>query len=87
VRTLELLAQLRPIVERGFTLGKVRSDVAVDLDNVINNLRNDLLTGRPTDVDERLAQLQEKIATRLREQGLTQDVAARLTDVLSSGSA
>ncbi|MBO2450912.1 protein kinase [Actinomadura barringtoniae] len=87
VKTLELLAQLRPIVERGFTLGKVRSDVAVDLDNVINNLRNDLITGRPTDVAERLAQLQEKIATRLREQGLTQDVAARLTDVLSTGSA
>lgn len=83
-RALDVLGRLKPIVDREFTLGKIRSDVAVDLGNVITNLRNELLQGRQVDLGERLAQLQEKIATRLREQGLTQDTADRLTRVLST---
>ncbi|MFG2007137.1 hypothetical protein ACGFNU_49110 [Spirillospora sp. NPDC048911] len=84
VKALDMLDRLRPAVDRAFTQGEVRSDVAVDLGNVINNLRNDLLLGRQVDLAERLSQLQEKIVTRLREQALTPATADRLTRVLST---
>ncbi|MFI0452050.1 protein kinase [Actinomadura sp. 6N118] len=83
-RALDVLGRLKPMVDREFTLGKIRSDVAVDLGNVITNLRNELLQGRQVDLGDRLTQLQEKIATRLREQGLAPDTADRLTRVLST---
>ncbi|MEU5884149.1 hypothetical protein [Spirillospora sp. NPDC047279] len=81
---LDMLGRLRPIVERAFVRGEIRSDVAVDLGNVINDLRNDLLLGQQVDIGRRLAQLHEKITTRLREQGLSRDTAERLTRVLST---
>ncbi|WP_192809470.1 protein kinase [Actinomadura rudentiformis] len=84
MQALDVLGRLKPMVDREFTLGKIRSDVAVDLGNVITNLRNELLQGRQVDLPERLTQLREKIATRLREQGLAQDTADRLTRVLAT---
>ncbi|HEU5024857.1 MAG TPA: protein kinase [Spirillospora sp.] len=78
------LRRLRPVVNRGFASGEIRSDVALDLDNVITNLENDLLAGRPVNVPERIAQLRDKILTRLREQGLSRELADQLTGVLSA---
>ncbi|WP_160573506.1 protein kinase domain-containing protein [Actinomadura physcomitrii] len=80
----DALGRLRPIVDRGSASGEIRPDVALDLDNVITNLENDLLARRPVDVSERIAQLREKIRTRLREQGLSRELADQLTGVLSA---
>ncbi|GAA2401498.1 hypothetical protein GCM10010191_05980 [Actinomadura vinacea] len=84
---IETLGRLQPIVDSGQASGAIRSDVAVDLNNLITNLRNDLASGRTADTQLKLVQLREKIATRLRERALDDDVAARMTDVLSSAAA
>ncbi|MFC5753933.1 hypothetical protein [Actinomadura rugatobispora] len=81
------LGRLQPIVDRGQASGAIRSDVAVDLNNLITNLRNDLASGRTGDAPLKLAQLREKIETRLRERALDDEVAARMTDVLSNTAA
>ncbi len=65
------LGQLRPIVSRGYASGEIRSDVAIDLNNVITNLENDLTTDRIVDVGRRVALLHDKIDTRRRERALT----------------
>ncbi|XVQ14657.1 protein kinase [Spirillospora sp. CA-255316] len=81
------LGRLQPIVDRAQASGAIRSDVAVDLNNSITNLRNDLASGRTGDAPLKLAQLREKIETRLRERALDDEVAARMTDVLSGAAA
>ncbi|MEU6036372.1 protein kinase [Actinomadura sp. NPDC047616] len=80
--TLGVLGRLQPLVDGGRASGRIRSDVAVDLTNLINNLRGELATGRAVDVDARVAELRRKIDTRLRERALTADAAAELTGVL-----
>jgi serine/threonine-protein kinase len=81
------LGRLQPIVDRGQATGAIRSDVAVDLNNSITNLRNDLASGRTGDAPLKLARLREKIETRLRERPLDDEVAARMTDVLAGTAA
>ena len=84
---LATLGRLQPIVDRGQATGAIRPDVALDLDNLITNLRNDIASGRTEDAPLKLAQLREKIQTRLRERALDDEVAARMTAVLSSTAA
>ncbi|WP_165958938.1 protein kinase [Actinomadura sp. KC345] len=78
------LERLRPIVDRGYSAGEIRSDVAIDLTNVITNLENDLTAGREVDVEQRIDLLQEKIATRRSERGLSPDLADELNRVLAT---
>jgi eukaryotic-like serine/threonine-protein kinase len=78
------LGRLRPIVSRGYASGEIRSDVAIDINNVITNLENDLTADRDVDVSGRIAQLHDKIATRQRERGLSPDLAAELNRVLAT---
>jgi serine/threonine-protein kinase len=78
------LGRLRPIVSRGYTSGEIRSDVAIDLNNVITNLENDLTSARRVDVNQRIALLQDKIVTRQRERGLSPDLADELNRVLAT---
>ncbi|MGP4021986.1 protein kinase domain-containing protein [Actinomadura sp. 3N407] len=80
----DALGRLRPIVSRGYTSGEIRSDVAIDLNNVITNLENDLTADRDIDVDQRIDLLQAKIVTRLRERGLSPDLADELNRVLAT---
>ncbi|NDU73121.1 hypothetical protein GWI34_10820 [Actinomadura sp. DSM 109109] len=86
-RVTEALGRLRPIVSRGYATGEIRSDVAIDLDNVITNLENDLGSDRDVDVDVRLAELRAKIVTRQRERGLSPGLAGELTRVLATAQA
>ncbi|MEW2359474.1 protein kinase [Spirillospora sp. NPDC029432] len=79
------LGRLQPIIDGARAAGEIRSDVAVDLNNLITNLRNDLAAGRTDGIAEELARIREKIDTRLRERALDGEVAARMTAVLSGG--
>ena len=78
------LGRLRPIVNRGYREGEIRSDVAIDLTNVITNLENDLTAGRDVDMEQRIDLLQEKIATRRGERGLSPALAGELNRVLAT---
>jgi hypothetical protein len=80
----ETLGRLQPIVDSGQASGRIRSDVAVDLNNSITNLRNDLAAGRTAEAARNLRLLREKIDTRLRERALDESVAAQMTHVLAS---
>jgi serine/threonine protein kinase len=79
----QTLGRLQPIVDSGQASGRIRSDVAVDLNNSITNLRNDLAAGRTAEASRNLSLLREKIDTRLRERALDERVAAQMTDVLA----
>ncbi|HEY8482928.1 MAG TPA: protein kinase [Spirillospora sp.] len=80
----EALGRLRPIVHRGYSSGQIRPDVAIDLNNVITNLENELTSDQDVDVEQRIGLLRDKIATREREQALSPDLAAELTGVLAT---
>ncbi|MEV6493919.1 serine/threonine-protein kinase [Actinoplanes sp. NPDC051633] len=68
-------------VEAGQAAGRIRPDVAVDLLNLIRQLDQ----ADPSEVAERVEQLQQKVRTRLGEDGLTAEQAdvlqARLTEL------
>ncbi|MGI5204233.1 protein kinase domain-containing protein [Spirillospora sp. CA-108201] len=83
-RATDALGRLRPIVSRGYAAGEIRSDVAIDLDNVITNLENDLTADRNVDVGGRIAELRDKIVTRRRERGLSPGLADELNRVLAT---
>lgn len=80
----DALGRLRPIVSRGYTTGQIRSDVAIDLNNVITNLENDLTSDRDVDVEERIDLLQDKIFIRERERALSPGLADELNRVLAT---
>ncbi|WP_165970769.1 protein kinase [Actinomadura sp. 6K520] len=80
----DALGRLRPIVSRGYSSGEIRSDVAIDLNNVITNLENDLTSDQAVDVAQRIGLLREKIVTRERERGLSPGLAAELDRVLAT---
>ncbi|MEV3919850.1 hypothetical protein [Actinomadura coerulea] len=83
-RVTGALGRLRPIVSRGSAAGEIRSDVAIDLGNVITNLENDLAADRDVDLAARIAELHTKIVTRLRERGLSPGLAGELNRVLAT---
>lgn len=83
-RVTDALGRLRPIVSRGYAAGEIRSDVAIDLDNVITNLENDLTADRNVDVGGRIAELHDKIVTRRRERALSPELAEELNRVLAT---
>ncbi|WP_395108484.1 hypothetical protein [Actinomadura sp. SCN-SB] len=80
----DTLGRLQPIVDGGRASGAIRPDVAVDLNNAIVNLRNDLAAGRTAEASAQLRRLREKIDTRLRERALDARVAARMDEVLAA---
>ncbi|TYB46436.1 hypothetical protein [Actinomadura chibensis] len=83
-RARSALGRMHPIVSRGYAAGKIRSDVAIDLDAAITGLEADLDANRKADVNRRVAQLRTRIATRRRERGLSPEVADQLTRVLAT---
>ncbi|TDD90801.1 hypothetical protein [Actinomadura rubrisoli] len=83
-RTGDAVARLRPIVRGGYAAGEVRSDVAIDLDNLLSALERDLASDRRVDVAARVAQLRGRIAARLRDRGLSRALADRLNRALAT---
>ncbi|GAA4613699.1 hypothetical protein GCM10023195_59460 [Actinoallomurus liliacearum] len=76
--TVEALTQMRRTVDEGMAVREVRSDVAVDLDNIITTLTNEVAAGQRVDLRQRLTDLRQKIITRLGEGGLTKNRADTL---------
>jgi serine/threonine-protein kinase len=80
---LAALSRMRHSVDEGLAASEVRVDVAVDLDNLIGNLRAQLAAGTAVNVDQQVSALRTKIAQRVREGGLAQNRADDLTQALS----
>lgn len=80
--TMRALTLMASVVEQGAAAGEIRSDVAVDFNNLVTNLRNELSTGSAVEVGPRVADLRSKIHTRLREGALTHRYAEVLQDSL-----
>lgn len=82
--TVEALTRMRRTVDEGMAAREVRSDVAVDLDNIITALTNEVAAGRRVDLRQRITDLRQKIITRLGEGGLTRGRADALLRELPS---
>lgn len=78
----QALNQVRQSVVEGVSAGEIRRDVGLDLDNVLNNLMRDLAGGKEVDLSERVGKIRNKIATRFREGGITQNRANTLISLL-----
>jgi serine/threonine-protein kinase len=79
----EVLSRAQRTVDQGVAAGEVRSDVGLDLKNVLGNLRRDLQQNPSVDLRARLAEIHTKIDTRLSENALTASRAERLHAVLN----
>jgi serine/threonine-protein kinase len=81
---IDALARMRRTVDEGLAASEVRADVAVDLDNLISNLLNELAAGAHVNVNQRVSELRTKIAQRVREGGLARTRANKLTQTLAA---
>ena len=81
---VDALTRMRRTVDEGLAASEVRADVAVDLDNLISNLLNEIAAGAHVNVNQRVSELRTKIAQRVREGGLTSTRASLLTRTLSA---
>jgi serine/threonine protein kinase len=81
---IDALSRMRRTVDEGLAASEVRADVAVDLDNVISNLLNELAAGAHVNVNQRVSELRTKIAQRTREGGLAPTRASQLTRTLAA---
>jgi serine/threonine-protein kinase len=85
-RVISALTLMDPIVDQGLNTNEIRDDVALDLHNVIGNLKRQLISGDSGSLRTGVEALHEKISTRLREGAISQSRAAELHTALSNGS-
>ncbi|WP_344840145.1 hypothetical protein, partial [Actinocorallia longicatena] len=83
-RILNALNRMEPVVDEALSTGEIRSDVALDLHNVINGLKRLLDAPASADLPAALTGLQEKITTRLDEGAISPPRATQLTTILST---
>jgi hypothetical protein len=76
------LTRLVNQIETGRQGGKIRADVALDLENTVHNLQRDLATGTRVDFPAQAATLRRKITERAQEQGQQVAIDPAYTDVL-----
>jgi hypothetical protein len=84
-RTVErddALADLRRSVESGVRACEIRSDVGLDLTNIIDTAIREARRGERDLVDVRIDQLRTKVVTRAREGGIAEERAQRLHRLL-----
>jgi serine/threonine-protein kinase len=74
------LASVRQLIDDGATDGEIRKDVAVDLQQLLNNMEASSFAQRPTMVSD----LRGKVAARLHEGGISSALAARLDSALET---
>ncbi|MEN3310029.1 MAG: eukaryotic-like serine/threonine-protein kinase [Micromonosporaceae bacterium] len=63
------LSRLFNQIEAGRQTGKIRADVAIDLENTVHNLQRDIATGTSVDFPAQADTLRRKISDRAQEQG------------------
>ena len=86
VTPLAAVNQLWNDVQTGQSNGQIRSDVALDLENLIQPVRSDIQAGQvqPSQISQFVTSLQAKIATRSAEAGaITASAATQLDNDLT----
>ncbi|MGB2569762.1 serine/threonine-protein kinase [Micromonospora citrea] len=82
----EAAERLRTLIDDGVRSGDIRSDVGVDLRNVLANLTREAADGR-ADLAEPVARLREKVTRRVQEGAITPAFARHLdTAILGLGT-
>ncbi|SCG53257.1 serine/threonine-protein kinase [Micromonospora coxensis] len=82
----EAAERLRTLIDDGVRSGDIRSDVGIDLRNVLANLTREAADGR-ADLAEPVARLREKVTRRVQEGAITPEFARHLdTAILGLGS-
>ncbi len=78
-----------PIVETMITdvqtcadAGSIRADVALDLENVLHQLRGEIMSEQPVDYATWSSQFRTKISLRVGEQGITESCANQLLSLV-----
>ena len=66
---VETLDKLIGQIQTGAQTGRIREDVAVDLENYASNLRRDIAQGTSVNLPDQVAELRRKIMDRAHEQG------------------
>ncbi|MFG2004400.1 protein kinase [Spirillospora sp. NPDC048911] len=79
----EVLSRAQRAVDAGVAAGEIRSDVGLDLNNVLGNLRRDLQQNPTADLRAGLTAIHNKIDTRLGERAITPSRAGRLHAILN----
>ena len=69
-------------VQQGVASGQIRSDVGVDLTNLIQQATADLNAGQTANVQNLAGALRVKIATREREEAITPHEAGVLNNLI-----
>ncbi|GLZ10375.1 hypothetical protein Acsp04_06100 [Actinomadura sp. NBRC 104425] len=83
----DALKNLRRSVENGVRADEIRSDVGLDLTNIIDATIREARRGEHDLVDVRIDQLRTKVVTRTREGGITGERARRLQHLLDEADA
>lgn len=78
------LSRVRELIARGKERAEIRSDVALDLDQVVTGVQREVAAGRLDVLDQRVQSLLRKVATRLREGGLTRPRAEEINRALTA---
>jgi serine/threonine-protein kinase len=81
-RFADLLRRLRTSIDQGLGAGEIRDDVALDLRNVLADVRREVDPDDPREVRDGVARLREKVATRTREGAITRHRADELLLIL-----
>ncbi|GIH18391.1 serine/threonine-protein kinase [Rugosimonospora africana] len=79
-----VVQQLIDEVEAGRRSGAIRSDVALDLDNILRDLQRQLAAGTPVDLAAEATAIRNKIASRLGEGGIAYPNASQLLSTLDT---
>jgi eukaryotic-like serine/threonine-protein kinase len=69
-------------VQHGADGGQIRPDVAIDLENVLHQLRGQILGGQPVDYARWSSDLRTKISRRMGEQGISNSVGLQLLSLV-----
>jgi serine/threonine-protein kinase len=90
VSPLTVVDHLISEVQTSADAGEIRADVALDLENVLHQIRNRILSGEHLDYPATASQLRSKIAQRMDEAAITDSCGTRLlalTDQLGASVA
>jgi serine/threonine-protein kinase len=81
---LDVIQNLIDEVAAGRDSGAVRADVALDLTNVLHNLKRQLSAGTPVDMAAQVTLIRVKISDRLQEGGIDYPTASLLLSTMDS---
>jgi eukaryotic-like serine/threonine-protein kinase len=78
VAPLSVVDEMITAVQHGGDEGQIRPDVAIDFENVLHQLRGQILAGQPVDYARWTSDLRTKISQRMGEHAITDSVGLQL---------